>query len=445
MSSGVTTTPSEEYLLNLAFRSFLSLWSYPNPGFGDPERKDGKELCDLLVVFKNNILVFSDKSCKYPEGTDRTLNWKRWYDRSIKRSINQLLGAKRLITTKPQQIFLDVGLTAPFPLSLSAVQDMRVFLIAVAHESKEVCKARYGRDSLAIDTRLDCDELEAAVGCFWGDEFVHVLDDSTLEIIFSKLDTLPDFIDYLTAKERAFRAKHFVIHGEENLLAKYLRSFNAEMAHDIPTGNDEDGLIQVESGLWTAYVASDRYAKSVAENLISYNIDNIIEHYTTSYFDREMVVGQDKNVAYHENGLRILASESRFGRRTVAAALASILNEPDCSTFWSTTVPSYSTAGLRYVFVTYPKPPSGTHIDDVERYISDYLGKHMIVARSIFGGDTTIVGIALPNPKCGLTSICMHILDATTWTLEDVEYANYLRKEEGIFSNLTEEKYFHVE
>ena len=60
-------TDSEAYLAKLASRSFLSMWSYPNPGFGPPgNRSKGKELCDLMVVFGNTVILFSDKDCDRP-------------------------------------------------------------------------------------------------------------------------------------------------------------------------------------------------------------------------------------------------------------------------------------------------------------------------------------------------------------------------------------------
>jgi hypothetical protein len=54
-------TESERYLANLCEKSFLSLWSYPNV-FRDQGRNegkgDGKELCDLLVVFDRDVIIF---------------------------------------------------------------------------------------------------------------------------------------------------------------------------------------------------------------------------------------------------------------------------------------------------------------------------------------------------------------------------------------------------
>ena len=65
------TTASERYLVRLASHSFLSMWSYANPYTDEGRSKakgDGKELCDLLVVFGNDIFIFSDKHCEFQVG-----------------------------------------------------------------------------------------------------------------------------------------------------------------------------------------------------------------------------------------------------------------------------------------------------------------------------------------------------------------------------------------
>src|SRR5438477_13146594 len=54
---GEGVTAAERYLAELCRRSFLSLWSYPAV-FRDQGHRggngDGKEVCDLLVVFENH-------------------------------------------------------------------------------------------------------------------------------------------------------------------------------------------------------------------------------------------------------------------------------------------------------------------------------------------------------------------------------------------------------
>jgi hypothetical protein len=56
---GLGTTPSEKYLAAIADKTFLNLWSYPNL-YADRKqggKGDGKELCDLLVVCGDDVLI----------------------------------------------------------------------------------------------------------------------------------------------------------------------------------------------------------------------------------------------------------------------------------------------------------------------------------------------------------------------------------------------------
>jgi hypothetical protein len=58
------STEGERYLARIAERSFLNLWSYPAP-YRDQKQHgvgDGKELCDLLVVCGDHIIIFSEKT-----------------------------------------------------------------------------------------------------------------------------------------------------------------------------------------------------------------------------------------------------------------------------------------------------------------------------------------------------------------------------------------------
>jgi hypothetical protein len=63
---------SEAVLADLCHRSFLSLWSYPNPyrSNGLQTHGEGKELCDLPVIFGQQVIIFSDKSCAFPSSSE---------------------------------------------------------------------------------------------------------------------------------------------------------------------------------------------------------------------------------------------------------------------------------------------------------------------------------------------------------------------------------------
>ncbi len=52
-------------------------------------------LCDLLVVFGSDVVLFSDKNIKFNLDIDLKVAWRRWERKSIHDSIVQLLGARK--------------------------------------------------------------------------------------------------------------------------------------------------------------------------------------------------------------------------------------------------------------------------------------------------------------------------------------------------------------
>jgi hypothetical protein len=57
----------------------------------------GKELCDLLVVFEDTIIIFSDKDCVFPNTGDLNIDWPRWFKHAVLKSAKQVWGAERWI------------------------------------------------------------------------------------------------------------------------------------------------------------------------------------------------------------------------------------------------------------------------------------------------------------------------------------------------------------
>ena len=88
-------TSAERYLKQLCDHTFLSLWSYlgtyRDQGKPDPHG-DGKEVCNLLVVVEDHIIIFSDKDCKFPDSGDLDRDWSRWYRRAVRESADQVWG-----------------------------------------------------------------------------------------------------------------------------------------------------------------------------------------------------------------------------------------------------------------------------------------------------------------------------------------------------------------
>ena len=140
------STPSERYLAKLCDKNFLKLWSYPNV-FIDKRKcgkGDCKELCDLLVVCGDYVLIFSDKTIGWLDGEDVLLSWKRWFNRAIHHSVRQIRKAERWIEQMPEKIYLDKGCTQPFLFKLPPPERRKVHGIVVAIGAGEACKAFFG-------------------------------------------------------------------------------------------------------------------------------------------------------------------------------------------------------------------------------------------------------------------------------------------------------------
>lgn len=99
-------TDSERYLTALSDRTFLSLWSYPNPHRDQGARRRGKEVCDLLVLFEKHVIAFSDKHCDFPDSGNLDLDWSRWYRKAVEKSAHQLWGAERWIRSVSRSCLL---------------------------------------------------------------------------------------------------------------------------------------------------------------------------------------------------------------------------------------------------------------------------------------------------------------------------------------------------
>ena len=132
-------TPTERLLANLCDRSFLKIWSYPNPF-----KEDKDELCDLLAVFENHIFIFFDREnlAFSKEDNDPLINWNRWKKKAIDSQTRTAHGAERYIRSG-RKIFLNKNLTLPFPFPFPFDIDrhkMVVHKIIVAHGAKEACK-----------------------------------------------------------------------------------------------------------------------------------------------------------------------------------------------------------------------------------------------------------------------------------------------------------------
>ncbi len=368
------STPSERILADLGDQTFLKLWSYPNL-FIDKKRNgkgDGKELCDLLVVCGDDVLIFSDKHIAWQNGKPIDIAWPRFYKRAIEASADQIKGAARWIDEYPDRVFIDKPCTQRLPLTFPPAEQRQVHGIVIAGGAHTACQDYFNDDSGSFFIQPDLQGLDHisaltpghlpfSIGDINpGGMFIHVFDDVTIKRLLEHLDTITDFTSYLNKRVDYVRSgKLLMAHGEEELLASYLNvgittgEYDFEMQRKKKFKDHKRATVQ---GEWSAYLFSEaRFAKELADK-DSRVWDNIINVFATPIMDGTSVeiAGEKPVFQTAEVAVRFLALENRFSRRILGEAVKDALNaassEPH-QRFTRIIMPSKSSANPRLLYI----------------------------------------------------------------------------------------------
>ncbi|ETR94887.1 SEC-C metal-binding domain-containing protein [Acinetobacter lactucae] len=319
---------SERQLSKLLNDTFLSLWSYIGPysNEGTAKNKQGKEICDAIVVFGNKVLIFSDKEIKFNEEKSIEVAWKRWYKKSITNSVRQLHAAEAWIRNYPNRVFLDNFCQEPFPLDLNDKR-LEIHLIAITKNTFNPAKKYFDNieigstGSLAYSYALkEKDVLERPFFLCDIDPkktFVHIFDEFSIHLVLNELSTISDFINYLKVKEKLVRNKGLnCVYGEEDLLGYYLNDKEFLLGRtqfNYPDSNCEDNLNILE-GYWNLFQESENF--EVHNNLkdMSSYWSELTARLSDCIVSAEVGEGQNIPIAKHEILLRSMASETMVDR-----------------------------------------------------------------------------------------------------------------------------------
>src|SRR5680860_921210 len=175
---GEGLTPTEQLLKYFGERSFLCFWSHANPHV-----TTSQELCDLLVICGDYVIIFSDKSNDFQFHNDERTAWRRWYREAVAKSVRQVNGAVRHLFELQSPIYKDKFCTVPIGIPLPPPERAQVHRVAVVSLLKEVNDAKPPYPFLAIDGAVIGDQHvdDVATPFRMGDvsrdsAFVHVID-----------------------------------------------------------------------------------------------------------------------------------------------------------------------------------------------------------------------------------------------------------------------------
>ncbi len=414
------TTPAERYLAQLCRRTFLSLWSYPNVFREVNSRgsKIGHEVCDLLVVFENRVLIFSDKDCAVPETGDIHLDWGRWFRRAVIKNARQAHGAERHLRHSKENLFLDSQCTQRLPVTPEINESTRFHLLVVAHRIAQRCSEELGGSgSLMLNSALKGAEGHT-IPFQIGDldpsrSFVHILDESSLDVLLNEMDTLSDLATYLDRKEEFLRSSIDVMAaGEEELLWWYLKHADDDGKHCFDVPDKRADLLVFEEGAYRSDLGHPQRLAKLEANEVSYTWDELIERFAFHAMGGTQVLSSSGGLSDTEQILRWMARESRTRRRMLARQLLECVSTtPVHLTRTTVGIPS-SPGDPYYVFVMFPWiHGAGMHDNRLMRH--NFLEAACMVVRLKFPDAVDVVGIATESGA------------SSSWRSEDAMYCNF--------------------
>lgn len=386
MSEGVTE--SEKFVNSISERAFLSLWTHPNP-IG----KKGKELCDCLIVCGNHIVIISVKDIKYKDTGDEA-GWNRWIKAAIDKSASQIWGAERWLK-RAQSFTRNDGRQVDLP----PIENRVIHRISISLGAKRQIATTSG-------------DL--------GNGIVHVCDEFSLGAIFGLLDTITDFVGFLTETESLISRAKVIFSGGglEDLLAIYLRNH-----YSFPF--EEADILMIDDTIFKGFIDSDDYKVQQQSFKPSYLWDNLIEHFTKDLLTNGMFDYSTKEITSNQLALVQMALQPRGHRANIAESFIEFLEKPELKVASRVILAYENTA---FVFIVGDSRNRETRMQE--------LSMRCLVVRSRLPDVGVVVGIATDRPgeSKGHSSDLVYI-DIPDWTDELEHQVQVIQKEFGYFEN----------
>lgn len=387
MSEGLTE--SEKFVNSICERAFLNLWTHPNP-IG----KKGKELCDCLIVCGNHIVIISVKDIKYKDTGDEA-GWKRWTKAAIDKSASQIWGAERWLNSSVEFTRHD-GRQVELPIKENQI----VHRISV---------------SLGAQRKIPTQSGDL------GNGIVHVCDEFSLGAIFGLLDTITDFVNFLTEVEALTNRANIVFNGGgiEDLLAIYLLN-----NHSFPY--EEADLLIIDNTVFRGLIDSDDY-KAIQESYKgSYFWDRLIEHFVGDLLTDGIFEYGTNQATDNQYALIQMALQPRGHRANLVDAFSEFLQKPELKIAARVVLAYQNTA-----FVFHLGPSS-----DREARVQE-LGLRCLIVRGRLPDVKVVVGISrdkLGPSDVGYSHDIVYV-NIPEWDDDFEEQINKIQKYLGYFEN----------
>lgn len=260
--------------------------------------------------------------------------------------------------------------------------------------------------------------------------YVHVLDDTTL-------DTITDFVQYLTKKETFMRGGRAVMAvGEEDLLAYYLSHVDENEEHAFVIPHDINA-VYVDEGRWEDFKRSPQRQAQLKANEVSYAWDALVEQFANHTICGTQYFRSHEGINHNERTIRWLAREPRTRRRALVTALFELMDEDVPEWSRRTRVLLSSRPGDPYYVLMISPRPQGVAYEKYRTGRRNMLEACCRVLKAMRPEARDIIGVATEQGSVEERSEDAVYLDAREWSEEDQAQALNLQEEWDILNDVS--------
>lgn len=212
-----------DFLSNKVFAHYVYLNPFLTPG---------KELCDVLIIFRNKAIVLQAKNTKLSKDG-------LYKSGDLKKNVKQCRGAARAIKNGSDTLRLKNYAGITDQVDLSVIDS--VYCVAVHHGEQPDFYGFY-----------DDDKPQA----------VHIIDFDSFKMLLGELNVLPELFNYLDDKEGLFAdGKQFILEGGEvDLFATWIRQERSFSKFE------KSNMVAITEGIYDHLLTDKQYRTKKSED-----------------------------------------------------------------------------------------------------------------------------------------------------------------------------------
>ena len=259
----------EDFVNQLAYKSFLQYWCYPSP---IDEHGDKKEIADLLILFKDVCLIISVKFYDFKG------NYERYFRKTLEKATKQIYGAERKLFYSEQDVF-------------------------IKHPQRKLEKFEpnnFTQIHRIVVNLGDDVQFYSPSSTTQKEKYIHVFDKKAFKQIVNELDTIPDLISYLRNREDLLCNKNVIILPDkeedykveiEKQLLNHIQPFNLEEKKQIIISGTEFDLL-------ATYLENNRQFISELNTNEFEGINFLIDNAWNKYLEKKQVQAKKREDRY---------------------------------------------------------------------------------------------------------------------------------------------------